>query len=118
MAYSFSHAIAILHKLTGRSAEWVPTGGIAGTNTLARSIAWLGASTLITLIGASWIAFGIDVSIYGLREFWPMAIFLAAYSYLAIPLTWGFIRILFPPKSALGSTPNAQTIPTAQKVSA
>ncbi len=118
MAYSFSHAIAILHKLTGRSAEWVPTGGVAGTNSLARSIAGLGASTLITLLGASWIAFGIDVSIYGLREFWPMGIFLAAYSYLAIPLTWGFIRILFPPKSALSSSSNTQTVPTAQKVSA
>lgn len=43
MVYSFSHAVAIFHKLTGRSAGWVATGAVRGGNNLARTVARVGS---------------------------------------------------------------------------
>ncbi|WP_213815121.1 glycosyltransferase family 2 protein [Glaciihabitans sp. dw_435] len=96
MAYSFCHAVALAHKLTGRTAGWVPTGAVGKKNNLARTIAIVGSVTLTLLIGASWTAFVVDVRQFGWQNFWPMAVFLAGYTYLAAPLVWGFIQVMFP----------------------
>ena len=86
MAYSFSHAVAILDKLTRRSAGWVPTGAVTAGNALSRRIAriafvWLSAATL-----ASWVGVLRDINHFGIANFWPMTLFLMAYTYLSVPL--------------------------------
>jgi cellulose synthase (UDP-forming) len=96
MAYSFAHAVAIAHKLTGRSAGWVATGAVGKKNGLARTISKVGSGYLTVVLIVSWGALLRDVGIYGWKEFWPMALFLIAYTYLAVPLVWGFLGVLFP----------------------
>lgn len=98
MAYSFCHALAIVHKLTGRTRGWVATGAVAKGKggSLAKSISGVGILTLTLTLGVSWGAFFVDLGAYGWRNFWAMAIFLAGYTYLAVPLLVGFLRVRFP----------------------
>ena len=68
--------------------------------------AWPGIVGLaITL--ASWAGLVWDVSRYGIATFWLMGIFLAAYSYLAVPLTFSFARVLL-------ARPAQRRVPTGQ----
>jgi cellulose synthase (UDP-forming) len=96
MAYSFAHATAIIHKIFGRSAGWVATGAVGKKNTLASTISRVGAGYLLVTLPLSWGALVVDVSRYGWKEFWPMALFLLAYSYVALPLLSGFLGVLLP----------------------
>ena len=96
MAYSFCHAVAIIHKLTGRTAGWVPTGAVGRGRGLPHTISKVGLLTLTVNLTVSWAALIYDLPIYGLHQFWPMALFLAGYSYLSLPLMLGFARILWP----------------------
>ena len=98
MAYSFCHALAIVHKITGRTRGWVATGAVGATKkgSLASSIASLGIVTLSLTLGVSWVAFAVDVTIYGWGNYWTMALFLAGYSYIAVPLLIDFIKVRFP----------------------
>lgn len=103
MAYSFAHALAVVHKLTRRSAGWVPTGAVGKKNVLARQISTIGIVTIAITFCWSWAAFGYDVSQLGLRQFWPMGLFLLGYSYLSLPLLKSFIGVVAPerkPKTA------------------
>jgi len=93
MAYSFCHALAIVHNLLGRSVGWVPTGAVGRKSTLASSISRLGLVAITVTVAASWIAWAYDVHLYGLSEFWAMGLFLAGYTYLALPLAWEFLKI-------------------------
>jgi cellulose synthase (UDP-forming) len=93
MAYSFCHALAIVHKLTGRTAGWVATGAVSKSSSLARSISMVGIVTLSSTLLLSWGALFRDVAEYGWAEFWTMGLFLAAYSYLAVPLLASFIQV-------------------------
>jgi cellulose synthase (UDP-forming) len=97
MAYSFCHALAIVHKLTGRTKGWVATGTVAKgkKSSLARSISLVGIVTLSVTLGVSWAAFAWDVTIYGWGDYWTMALFLAGYSYLGIPLLAGFVQVQY-----------------------
>lgn len=94
MAYSFCHALAIIHNVTGRTVGWVATGAVGRRSSLASKISRLGFVAIVLTVGASWIAWGIDVGIYGLGEFWAMGLFLVGYSYVALPLAWEFARII------------------------
>ncbi|MGJ0117888.1 glycosyltransferase family 2 protein [Williamsia sp. MIQD14] len=94
MAYGFCHALAITHKLTGRTRGWVATGAVGKSSSLARTISKVGAATLIVTLGVSWAAWGFDTYQYGLREFWTMGLFLLGYTYLSVPLIGGFARVL------------------------
>ncbi len=94
MAYSFSHAVALVHKLTGRSAGWVPTGAVSASSHLAQTIARLGVVTLTVTVAASWIGVLYAAPTYGLAEFWPMILFNIGYTYLAVPLALDFARLL------------------------
>ncbi|MDM4763958.1 cellulose synthase catalytic subunit [Galbitalea sp. SE-J8] len=98
MAYSFCHALAIVHKLTGRTRGWVATGAVGKGKggSLAKTISSVGIVALSITLGASWIAFGIDVATYGIGNFWAMALFLAGYTYLGAPLLVGFVKVRFP----------------------
>nr|WP_313777195.1 cellulose synthase catalytic subunit [Mycobacterium sp.] len=100
MAYSFAHIVAIYHKLRGRSAGWVPTGAVGATNSLARSISRVGAAAIVLLLLPFWVVVVHNIQVYGLRTFWPMAMFLLLYSYLAVPLLVEFVKILMPVRSA------------------
>ncbi|MFD1812677.1 glycosyltransferase family 2 protein [Rhodococcus gannanensis] len=94
MAYSFCHALAITHKLTGRTKGWVATGAVGKKSSLARTISILGSVTIAVGLVASWGAWGYDVVHYGVTEFWMMAIFLLGYTYLSLPLLVAFLRTL------------------------
>ncbi|ETA04727.1 glycosyl transferase [Gordonia alkanivorans CGMCC 6845] len=96
MAYSYAHAVAIWHKIIGREIGWVPTGVIGQSNSLARSIAWLGATVLAASLLAFWVFIVRDVMVYGLAQFWMMVGLVLAYTYLALPLFVEFVKILMP----------------------
>ncbi|GAB98874.1 putative glycosyltransferase [Gordonia namibiensis NBRC 108229] len=96
MAYSYAHAVAIWHKIIGREIGWVPTGAIGKSNSLARSIAWLGATVLGASLLAFWVFIVRDVMVYGLAQFWMMVGLVLAYTYLALPLFVEFVKILIP----------------------
>ncbi|MDF3284023.1 cellulose synthase catalytic subunit [Gordonia sp. N1V] len=94
MAYSFAHAVAIVHKLIGREIGWVPTGAVGVSNTLARTISALGAVSLSASLVGFWVFAIIDVADRGLPMFWMMIGFAGVYSYLAVPLLVEFLRVL------------------------
>jgi cellulose synthase (UDP-forming) len=94
MAYSFCHALAIVHKLTGRTQGWVATGAVKKGSSLARTISILGATTIAVNLVVAWAAWGFDQHQYGLRNFWAMGLFLLGYTYLALPLFVEFLRVL------------------------
>ncbi|MDH3026949.1 cellulose synthase catalytic subunit [Gordonia alkanivorans] len=100
MAYSYAHAVAIWHKIIGREIGWVPTGVIGKSNSLARSIAWLGATVLGASLLAFWVFIVRDVMVYGLAQFWMMVGLMLAYTYLALPLFVEFVKILAPRRRA------------------
>ena len=98
MAYSYAHIVAIAHRLRGKSAGWVPTGAVGATNTLARSIARVGAVAIVVLLLPFWSVVLYDIHAYGLRRFWLMAMFLCLYTYIAAPLLVEFLKVLYPRK--------------------
>ncbi|MGW4477852.1 glycosyltransferase family 2 protein [Rhodococcus triatomae] len=112
MAYSFCHALAITHKLTGRTKGWVATGAVGKKSSLARTVSILGSVTIVVGLVASWGAWGYDVVHYGIAEFWMMAIFLLGYTYLSVPLLTAFLRTL----GAVGPTsrPAARAVAAAE----
>lgn len=93
MAYSFCHALAIFHQLTGRTEGWVATGAVGRKSSVASKVARLGFVATVATVAASWIAWGVDIRIYGISEFWAMGVFLLGYTYLALPLAWEFAKI-------------------------
>jgi cellulose synthase (UDP-forming) len=96
MAYSYAHLVAIVHKLRGRSAGWVPTGAVNRPNPLARSISRLGATAIVLSLLPFWGVVVYDIHAYGVRQFWLMAMFVGLYTYLALPLLVEFVKILWP----------------------
>lgn len=93
-AYSFCHALAITHKIFGRTRGWVATGAVGKSSVLSRTIAKIGLVTLTLSVSIPWVALVNDIRIYGFREFWAMAVFLAGYSYVVVPLIVEFARVL------------------------
>lgn len=100
MAYSFAHALAVVHKLTRRSAGWVPTGAVGKKSSLARQISTIGIVTITVTFCWSWGAFGFDVVKLGLHQFWPMGLFLLGYTYLSLPLLKSFVGVVAPERKA------------------
>lgn len=94
MVYSFSHAVAITHKLMGRTAAWVPTGAVSSSSHLSRTVGRVAINWLTVSIAASWIGVIIAVPQYGLANFWPMVMFLIGYTYLTLPLVVDLSRML------------------------
>ncbi len=106
IAYSFAHTIAIGHKLIGREIGWVPTGAVGKSNSLARSISWLGFVVLGGSLAAFWVLIILDVGNYGLWKFWMMCGFVLAYTYLVVPLVYEFAKVLLPAKTVGPSEPD------------
>jgi cellulose synthase (UDP-forming) len=110
MAYSYAHLVAIVHKLRGRSAGWVPTGAVNRPNPLARSISRVGAAAIVLSLLPFWGVVVYDIHAYGVRRFWLMAMFVGLYTYLALPLLAEFLKILLPSLGKLsGSKPTRAT---------
>jgi cellulose synthase (UDP-forming) len=106
MAYSYAHLVAIVHKLRGRSAGWVPTGAVNRPNPLARSISRVGAAAIVLSLLPFWGVVVYDIHAYGVRRFWLMAMFVCLYTYVALPLLAEFLKILLPSLGKLsGSKP-------------
>ncbi len=94
LAYSFCHVVALVHKARGHQARWVPTGAAGSKSNLALSISVLGATTLTVILALSWGTIVADIPKYGLYDFWPLALFMVGYTYLALPLIRDFGSIV------------------------
>lgn len=94
MAYSFCHALAITHKLTGRTKGWIATGAVGKASSLAKTISIIGSLTIALNLVVCWGAWLYDVHVYGLHHFWAMGAFLVGYTYLAAPLLMAFLAVL------------------------
>lgn len=107
MAYSFCHAVALTHKLIGRSAGWVATGAVGASSGLARTISKVGFVGITVPLALCWFGVLYDVPRYGLHEFWPMVLFVMGYTYVGLPLAVGFARVLRPRDDAANATTRA-----------
>ncbi len=85
--YSFAHAVAILHVLTGRTKEWVATGS-ANTRTtpLAVTITRLMRATTAVTQTAVWSGLTLATLRYGLDRTWAMVGFGLLSAYIQLPL--------------------------------
>ncbi|MCZ4500876.1 MAG: bcsA1 [Marmoricola sp.] len=93
-AYSFCHALAITHKIFGRTKAWVATGAVGRSSSLSRTVAVIGSITLTVTMGVPWVALVRDIGTYGLTDFWAMTMFLLGYTYICAPLLLEFLRVL------------------------
>ena len=105
MAYSLAHAVSIWHKVVGRTAGWAVTGVAARKSGVSGTIAKLGLVMIVLNLVLPTAVLTRDILQFGWKEYWPTALFLLLYAYLAVPLAWGFIRLLFPSRSLSASAP-------------
>ena len=91
--YSFAHAVAIFHVLTGRTKEWVATGTVGkeprkkstttplGVTVLRVARVWIGVTQ-----AAIWVGLGLGVAQYGIDRFWAMLGLAALSAYVLWPI--------------------------------
>jgi cellulose synthase (UDP-forming) len=86
--YSFAHAVAIVHVLTGRTKEWVATG--TANSSRSTPLATTVMRTMKTWVLFTQVAliYGLyrGISTFGLEHFWAMVFFTALASYVQLPL--------------------------------
>jgi cellulose synthase/poly-beta-1,6-N-acetylglucosamine synthase-like glycosyltransferase len=86
--YSFAHAVAIVHLLTGRTKEWVATGTANSSRStpLATTVLRTTKSWVVLTQGA--LAYGIyrGITVYGIEHLWAMLIFAVLAAYVQLPL--------------------------------
>jgi cellulose synthase (UDP-forming) len=117
MAYSFCHATAIFHKLTGRTAGWVATGAVTKKSSLARTISKVGLVGIMVPLLLAWAGLCYDLPRYSVTQLWPQMAFLTLYTYLGLPLAGGFAEILWPAKDSTAMV-NQPVVPAASVASA
>lgn len=93
MAYSFCHAVAIMHRVLHRTQGWVATGAVQRGGRLTRTIAATGVVTILATAGSGWSLLILDMLRFGPAEFWPLGLFVAGHSYIGLPLAAGLIRV-------------------------
>ena len=87
LLYSFAHAVAIMHVVTGRTKEWVATGTAHGRSTpLATTIgrtakSYVGATQILIYVGLFRGAMT-----YGLPLYWAMIGLAVISSYVHLPV--------------------------------
>lgn len=113
MAYSFCHALAIFHKLTGRTAGWVATGAVGKKSSIAAAVSTMGIVTIAATLAISWGWLFYDASVYGWGEFWIMGVFLAGYTYLALPLLWNLGEVWLQQRAKERASAPATSAPAA-----
>jgi cellulose synthase/poly-beta-1,6-N-acetylglucosamine synthase-like glycosyltransferase len=85
--YSFAHAIAIAHLLTGRTKEWVATGTAnARTTPLAVTITRVMRTTVLSTQVALWAGLVTATLTYGLDHTWAMLCFGLLAAYVQLPM--------------------------------
>ncbi|WP_020520597.1 glycosyltransferase family 2 protein [Catelliglobosispora koreensis] len=94
MLYALVHAVAIVHLIKRRQAEWVPTGAKAKKSPLARTVSILA----IVWFTASNVAGWAGLLNVGWQNGWATTFFLAVNTYLAVPLVRDAWRTLRPRK--------------------
>lgn len=86
--YSFAHAVAIAHVLTGRTEEWVATGAANGSRTtpLATTVSRTMKTWVLLTQGA--LVYGLfrGITIYGIDRYWAMVSFALVAGYVQLPL--------------------------------
>ncbi|UQX90266.1 cellulose synthase catalytic subunit [Jatrophihabitans telluris] len=85
--YSFAHAVAIVHILTGRTKEWVATGTANTKKTpLALTISRVMRVTVFITQALLWTAITRATLEYGIGHTWAMLCFALVSAYLQIPM--------------------------------
>ena len=85
--YSFAHAVAIAHVVTGRTKEWVATGS-ANTRTtpLAVTVTRVMRISVATTQVLLWAGLATATATYGIGHTWAMVCFGAIAAYVQIPM--------------------------------
>ncbi|GAA1157858.1 cellulose synthase (UDP-forming) [Kitasatospora gansuensis] len=89
------HVVALVHALRHRSADWVPTGAIAGRSALGRTVARIGVGWLSLCLTAGAVGLARAVARYGWQPYWALAALLALTTYTALPVLtalWALLR--------------------------
>jgi cellulose synthase (UDP-forming) len=85
--YSFAHAVAIAHVLTGRTREWVATGSANTRRTpLAVTITRVMRTTVLLTQTSVWSGIVTATAAYGIGETWAMVCFATVSAYVQLPL--------------------------------
>ena len=84
--YSFAHAVAILHLLTGRTKEWVATGAKNKRTPLAVNILRIGRGYSLVTLTAILVGLGRGIAEYGIARFWAVTGFALLAAYIQVPL--------------------------------
>jgi cellulose synthase/poly-beta-1,6-N-acetylglucosamine synthase-like glycosyltransferase len=85
--YSFAHAVAIAHILTGRTREWVATGSANTRRTpLAVSIARVMRVTVLLTQTAVWSGIATATAAHGVERTWAMLCFALVSAYVQVPM--------------------------------
>ncbi|GAA3339201.1 hypothetical protein GCM10017714_13720 [Curtobacterium pusillum] len=97
--YSFAHAVAIVHVLTGRTREWVPTGAAKKVTTpLGTQIARVMRITVTTSLLVTWTGLAWATTRYGFEMLWAMWILASIHAYVQVPML--FLSVPSSPKRA------------------
>ena len=87
MMYSFAHAVAIFHTLTGRTKEWVATGSASSRTTpLATTIGRLMKGYVALSQGAIFAGLAYGTARFGFSRLWVMCSLGALSAYIHLPL--------------------------------
>lgn len=107
--YSFAHAVAIAHVLTGRTREWVATGS-ANTRTtpLAVTITRVMRATVAFTQTTVWTGLAVATHRYGIQETWAMLGFALLSAYIQIPML--FLRTRAKDAKRQGSKPTIAAV--------
>jgi cellulose synthase/poly-beta-1,6-N-acetylglucosamine synthase-like glycosyltransferase len=87
LLYSYAHAVAIAHLVTGRTKEWVATGSSAGRATpvavtIDRTVkVYVGVTQLLIYVGLA-----VGTATYGLAAYWAMIGLAVLGAYVHLPL--------------------------------
>jgi hypothetical protein len=118
--YSFAHAVAIAHILTGRTKEWVATGSANTKRTpLAVTITRVMRVTVFLTQVAVWTALTRATLEYGIANLWAMGCFALVSAYLQLPLLFMRTkpRVRKPSKASARTAPrsSARALDAAQR---
>ncbi len=125
--YSFAHAMAIVHVLSGRTREWVATGagGTAGGGGTSGPVpAQAGPSRPRTPVGVStlrvakmwvagvqlaiWAGIAHGVLVHGIRDFWAMTAIAALSTWVLAPIL--LLRAPGSPRGRVSSRSRRETV--------
>ena len=89
--YSFAHAVAIAHVLTGRTKDWVATGASTGRSTpIAVTVGRVMKTWVLATQVLIWFGLVQGVRSYGFASFWAMIALAVVASWIQVPLL--FVR--------------------------